>query len=369
MAKSYSIAFVSMFLMLFNSCQSLEQFSISYLKPGEISFPAQLRKVAIVNNSSTIPDNKLLTEAEKPKENNPLVYKATAYANGDTKIAIESLAKEIANQNYFDEVVICDSALRANDKFPRENTLSQDEVRQLTSDLGVDFIIALENLQIKATKTVLYMKNSDCYEGTVDAKIFPTIRIYVPSRSGPLTTLLPKDSIFWQEYGGSAEMIKRVLVSDTQMLKESAEFAGTIPVKYLTPYWTTGERYIFTGGSPAMRDAAIYVRENSWDKAYELWNQVYESTKSKKKKMQTAFNIALYYEMKDSIPRAQEWAAKAQEIAMKIDKIEEQPQKGPVLIGNIPNYYLTAFYINELKERNKTFPKVNMQMNRFNDDF
>ena len=59
-------------------------------------------------------------------------------------------------------MVICDSALRANDKLARESTLSQEEVRQLTSNLGVDFIIALENLQLKATKTVRYLDEFRC---------------------------------------------------------------------------------------------------------------------------------------------------------------------------------------------------------------
>ena len=121
MAKSYSLAFISLFLLLFNSCQSIEQISIDYLQPADLSFPPQLRKVAVVNNTSDAPDNKLITEVQKTKENVPEVSRATAYANGDPKIAAESLAEEIAHQNYFDEVVICDSALRANDKLALEN--------------------------------------------------------------------------------------------------------------------------------------------------------------------------------------------------------------------------------------------------------
>ena len=50
MAKSYSLAFVTIFLLTLGSCQSLEQISIDYLQPADLSFPPQLRKVAIVNN-------------------------------------------------------------------------------------------------------------------------------------------------------------------------------------------------------------------------------------------------------------------------------------------------------------------------------
>lgn len=78
-----------------------------------------------------------------------------------------------------------------------------------------------------------------------------------------------------------------------------------------------GTRYLYTGGSVPMRDAAIYVRENSWDDAYELWRQAFEGTKNQKKKMRAALNIAVYYEMKDSLAKAEEWAEKAQQLAKK----------------------------------------------------
>ena len=368
MAKSYSLAFVTIFLLTLGSCQSLEQISIDYLQPADLSFPPQLRKVAIVNNTSNIPDNKLITTTEKIKEGTPLVSRATAYTNGDPKIATESLAEEIAHQNYFEEVIICDSALRANDKLARESTLSQEEVRQLASSLGVDFIIALENLQLKATKSVRFLNEFNCFQGAVDVKVYPTVKVYLPERSRPMTTLHPNDSIFWEEFGGTAVEAATRMIRDKQMLEEAAVFAGTVPVKYLVPMWKKGTRYLYTGGSVPMRDAAIYVRENSWDDAYELWNQAFEGTKNQKKKMRAALNIAVYYEMKDSLAKAEEWAEKAQQLAKKIDKknITDSVQAS---IDDVPNYYLTSLYLAELKERNAQLPKLKLQMSRFNDDF
>ena len=105
MAKSYSLVFIVLFLLTLGSCQSLEQIPMDYLQPADLSFPPQLRKVAIVNNTGDVPDNKLITETEKIKEGTPLISRETAYANGDPKTATESLAEEIAQQNYFDEDV------------------------------------------------------------------------------------------------------------------------------------------------------------------------------------------------------------------------------------------------------------------------
>ena len=105
-----------------------------------------------------------------------------------------------------------------------------------------------------------------------------------------MTTLHPTDSIFWEEYGGSVTETFAHMIPDAQMLREASEFAGTIPVKQLLPFWKTGKRYLYTGGSVQMRDAAIFVRENSWDRAFELWEQVYNGTKKEKKKMKAALN-------------------------------------------------------------------------------
>lgn len=63
MTKYPYILFV-LLLVSFSSCQTVEQLSIDYMLPAEISFPNELKRVAIVNNVSATPDNTL-----PPKEN------------------------------------------------------------------------------------------------------------------------------------------------------------------------------------------------------------------------------------------------------------------------------------------------------------
>ena len=92
-------------------------------------------------------------------------------------------------------------------------------------------------------------------------------------------------------------------------------------------------------------------------------------TKKEKKKMKAALNIAVYYEMKDSLAKAEEWAVKAQQLAQKVDKKNIPENAAYATIDDIPNYYLKTLYANELKERNSQLPKLKMQMERFNDDF
>ena len=99
------------------SCSSLQTISFDQLQAADVSFPNAVRKVAVINNMPVI----------EIKDDHGTI---SAEMEGDGKIATEALAENIANVNYFDQVIICDSAFRANDTVPRVNViLTQDEYR------------------------------------------------------------------------------------------------------------------------------------------------------------------------------------------------------------------------------------------------
>ena len=348
----YSYSLLVCCVLLFSGCQSIEQLSIDYMLPAEVSFPSALRRVAVVNNMPPIPDNKLiLEENDEKKKDETEIARKTKYFNGDGKIATESLAEALANENYFDEVIICDSALRAHDMIPRESTLSKEEVEKLTQSLGADLLIALENVQMRSIRKIEYLPEWGVYAGTLDLKVYPTVKVYLPQRNGPMVTINASDSIFWDHAAPSMAQAGAGLISEKEMLREASEFAGTIPVSHMLPHWKTASRYLFTGGSVNMRDAAVFVREENWDKAIELWKQTYEKKKKGKQKMYAAYNIALGYEMQDSIHTAEEWALKAEKIAYDVDKIDEKKTQERV------------------QERKKGMTRLNAQMERFKNDF
>lgn len=367
MAKHYYCLFFTATLLLFSSCQSVEYLSIDYMLPAEVSFPPTLKRVAVVNNMPEVPDNKLIiSEEEKVKAENEIA-RITNYYNGDARITTEMLAESLANENYFDEVIICDSALRSNDIGPRESTLSQEEVTKLTQHLNVDFLIALENIQLRSTRKISYLPEWSAFYGTVDVKVYPSVKIYLPGRKGPMATINSNDSIFWEESGGGEASVRARLIGEEEMIRQASEFAGSVPVKRLLPHWKTALRYLFTGGSVNMRDATVYARESNWPKAIESWKKDFE-TKKGKKRMYSAYNIAVGYEMQDSINAATEWAQKAQQIAFDTSKADQKEMKTSS-DGILPVYALFSVYAEELQGRKAGLTKLNAQMGRFNDDF
>ena len=206
--------------LLLGGCQTVEQLSIDYMLPAEVSFPPSLKRVAVVNNMPSIPDNKLIVEeTDEKKKDETEIARKTKYFNGNSKITTEALAEALANENYFDEVVICDSMLRANDMIPRESTLSKSEVESLIESLDVDFLIALENIQLRSLRKIEYLREWGVYAGTIDVKVYPTVKVYLPNRNGPMVTINTNDSIFWDYAAPSIAQAGAGLISETEMLK------------------------------------------------------------------------------------------------------------------------------------------------------
>ena len=347
-------------LWLATACQSVQPLSIDYMLPAEISFPASLKRVGVVNNMPASPESTHIPNDTEPPKDKLEVRRKTDYYQGDAKQVTESLAESLAAENYFDQVIICDSALRALDQTPRESTLSRAEVNTLANDLGVDFLIALENVQLRALRRISFLPDIQAYYETTDVKVFPTFRIYLPNRQGPVTTILSTDSIFWEEVGSSDGEVQARSIQEKELIEAASQFAGTTPVRHLLPHWRTAQRYLFTGGSVDMRDAAVYVREGNWPDAIALWKRHYEQKKGRQQ-MYAACNIALGYEMQDSIAAAAHWAEKAVEISrQRAEKTKSE---------NDLSYYMFAYsYWQELQERLQGLSRLNAQMQRFEEE-
>lgn len=366
MAKHFQALFLVALAVALGSCQSIGYLSVDYMQPGEFSFPADLKRVGIVNNMPDTPHpprQEAAGKAPNAERENRATKRMEIY-DGDASITAESLAQGIADRNYFDEVIICDSALRSQDILLREPTLMPEEVLDLCRQLNVDFLVSVENVSIERKCQVEFDPFSNVFMGITQATVTPTVRIYLPGHKEPMTTLSEPDSIFWETDGISIGEVTNQLLPDKQVVEEASEFAGTILLDKLLPYWVTKCRMYYTGGSAHMRDAAVYARENNWPEAVRLWKIVHGAKKGKQR-MQAAYNIALGYEMQDSIALAYEWCMKAEDLAYEIDNVESKMVRQGVDAEVVPNFAMVRLYTEELKKRKETRARLQTQMQRF----
>jgi len=320
------IIFIIVVAFLVSSCTTLQPFTFERLQAADVSFSEQVRMVGVVNN---VPKNDL--NGQKPKTPFGLWY-------GDGRLVAETLAQEIAATNYFDQVVICDSALHKVG-FTAGEPLPAHLADSLIRLLGVDMLFAVEHVQVELKRGKLFLPEMMAELLVIDGVVTPVVRSYIAGRNAPLFSISNTDSIYWE--------LSPELTYD-KMIEEASVYAAKLPVDYLLPHWTEVNRYYFDGGNADMRDAGVYVREQNWEEASVLWQQLYD-TRRGKVKMRAAYNLALYYELQTDFLRTKEYLDAA--LALAPEGSWEQQ--------------LIESYLLQIEGLNRKNQQLKVQMNRF----
>lgn len=276
-------------LCLFSACTTLQTISFERLQAADVSYPDQVRKVGVINY------------APQDKQERDSIL---GLWNGDGMVTVESLAREIAATDYFNQVVVCDSALRPVG-MGNEEILPMSQADSLIQALGVDMLFAVEQVRIELKEGSLFHTELMVDVPAVDGVITPLVRAYVSGRNAPLFSISKTDTICW---------VVSPELTFGQIVQEASDFAATLPVSYLLPHWKEMNRYYFDGGNMEMRDAGVYIREQNWEGAAALWQKLHDGRKGKVK-MRAAYNLALNYELQGDYERAKEYLDTALSLA------------------------------------------------------
>lgn len=355
------------FVLSLLSCTSVREISVDCLQPADVCFPALFRNVGVVDNMTAL--GGWSWNPVSDRRDSLTFYRAMAYPNADRGLVLNSLAQTIADRNYFNSVVVCDSLLQESGDFFKGSQLSVDEVRELTEQMGVDFLISLENVGMRALKTIDYIPEYMICRGVVDVSLAVKVSAYVPGRDKPMFSIIAVDSIFWDAYGTDDAYVRTHIVSDEQLVEEASAVAGALVVNKLLPHWKTLQRFYYATGTPKMRNAALFMHERNWRGARELWMQEYNSVYRKDLKICLAYNIALSYELEDQLEKAIEWAQVAKELTLKRVSEREYSVFEKNGFKDVPYYPECTAYLESLKLRQADLNKLNLQLRCLDDDF
>ncbi len=318
------------FVGILSSCTTVGVLRYDRLQAAEVNFPEQIKTVGVVNYTPS-------SSVEVKDEHTDGILR------GDGKVTAEAFANAIAGTDYFETVVLCDSLPGQNRTSTIEENMSPMLADSLIRTLGVDLLFSVERVFIELKENSYLIPGTVAAIPIIDCITTPVVKAYVSGRSTPLFTVSKSDSISW-EWNSSLNV--------KDIVKESSEFAATIPVKYLVPYWEQVERDYFNGGNVDMRDAGVYVQENNWEEAKALWLKIYEQKKGASR-MRAAYNLALYYEWSGDYTKAKEYVKEAIPLAK-----EGSAEKGMMEI------YLLQLEAEAVKNR-----QLQIQMRRFQDIF
>lgn len=317
--------------MALGSCTTIDYLSVDTLQPADVSFAPEIKRVAILNNIPPTPE-----ESRKASS-----FNTTLTADG--KSVCEQLAGYIADADYFELVIISDSLRRADAALSRPTILSPQEVLDWTRDLNVDMLFVVDNATVQTKPASVYTIDSeDERVPAVLGALALETHIYLPGRDKPFQHFCDRDTIYWEADG----LTKR------QIRDDASKYLAQLPVSHITPLWDTVKRYYFRGGSINMRDAAVALRENDWELARQSWETEYR-TKKGKGKARAAFNLALYHEMNGN----------SREAMTTLEKNLEDLEKSKETAST--EWVLTKTYLEELRHKDMTRQKLDLQMRRF----
>ena len=326
MKKNLFLISIGSVLLFLTACTTLQTVSYERLQPADVNFPGQIRKVAIVNNMPSV------TQDYKQVD-----YKS-ASLEGDGKVAAEALAQEVVAVNYFDQVVVCDNSFRKDAEL-LERLIPKETVDDLLRELEVDMLLSMERVNVELKEGIFFIPELYVTVPAVDGIVTSVVRAYIKEREEPLFTVQKTDTLCWQ-------LTPKLSFSD--VVKEASEYAASMPMQNLLPYWVEMERYYYDGGNVEMRDAGVYVREEQWEEASVLWKKAYDQKKGKVK-MRAAYNLAVYSEMKNDFDKAREYLDAAYALSAE----------------NSWDQQLILLYRMKLEDECQKNLRLNIQMKRF----
>jgi tetratricopeptide (TPR) repeat protein len=335
-------------LLFFSSCAGIQYLSIETREPAQVTLPAEVNSVLVVNNVVKQPDDighNIKRLGKKQFDNIKVSADSVAI------FYTEALAQFLDEEEYFGAVKYYQKPLRSDTDFWKELPIQPETMNELRRSTATDAIISLDKLLLQTEWVDFFQQEGVKYAG-LTGKIQSVIRVYLPSMEGKIPSIQFHDSLKWEGYDTRGRLVFAELTLPTQeeALKQLAVYAAEKMTKVFSPHWERQDRWYYTHFNSRMREGAVYARGNQWLEAIEKWNEFYTREKKMLNRAKAAHNIALAYEMLDEMESAYEWATVANDLFRQSTSPSSLERRR------------SALFKKEIERRRDASRKLNMQI-------
>lgn len=285
-SKLSSLIFTLSTFLFLTACSEVLYLSVEQMVPPEVMPAKTARSIGVVNNFS--------------QHNVIIVNEDAVLFPCDADSVKEQVALSFADAGVLDRVVVLDSLLYpAGGVAP--HILTQTEVNALCARLDVGMLYSVDYACVTTnTATPGVGRPVNAYLCS---------RIYLPDADTlSVSCTIDKKSLEYWAYDTAEVRLFVPLVP--QLLAEEA-------IEPCLPAWKERERvFYYDRLCYPLREAKVYVREGNWEGAAAEWRTM-AGSKQRLRRFESAYNMALYYEMTDSIDQAIASLDLAAQLAMK----------------------------------------------------
>lgn len=318
-----NIMILSLVCFFMASCGSSRNLAIEYQRPAEITFPENVTRVLVINN--TVPQNP--TFGVKQVFNGHPIEPLAIPVDSAAFYTVNSLSYELDKNNFFTKVTVLNESLRGDDKFELPGRLDDNIVNELALQAGADAIISLDhqiyNSQISLIDNKVGLKN-----GNIKVRGFCLLNVYIPFKEKThMKSMRYVDSLTWRndDMNTRRDDIRELINSEyaSTVVCATGSMMGSRIANKIIPVWIADNRKLYSSYQSDWMAADANLRKDKWDEAVSIWEKIYDKSSSVKIKAKAANNIAVVCELNDNYDQALDWINKAQQVLRTKDRNNE----------------------------------------------
>ena len=291
-------------LLSLGSCLTVNRIDIEMLEPGEVSIPAGLEELVLLNRNIYLPDSIAQNNSEKEK------LELLNIASTEGIFSLADILNESPRFGFVDTTMILETVHA--DSLHKRPPLEPGFVYHLVDSLEADAVVSFEYFNLEdSTRT---RARSGRYEVVKTLYIEALWRFYEGDGAGIINEHTFEDTLRWGSSSSNRRAAREALPSREEAWKEAAYFSNLNYARRIAPHWELAERVYYSSMvSTKISEAAMHIEQHEWEKAAELlmpltdywYNPVAAAA---------AFNMAFISEMKGNFEVGIKWLEKSMEL-------------------------------------------------------
>ncbi|HPM09415.1 MAG: DUF6340 family protein [Paludibacter sp.] len=295
------------------ACSGMLFTSIDVLRPAKVNFPEDVNHLLIVNNSRPQPHTYGHTTELFDESNEAVSIETDSLA----LFSLASLSEAMAEKEFFSSIHLMHESIKKDSSFSEVTYPDRDYLVDLCRKEGAEGIISLNRIIVNDKLGELYDMSQALYIAYLEAIYDYNWSVHFPAKN-QIYSFAAKDTVYWESESYYRERAVNGLPDRRDALIDGALISGRRSVSKFIPYWEQSDRYFFKFQDKKLKQGfdSLYVK--NWDAAIDIWTDLLEKTSRKSKKIKTAHNLSVLYEIKGDIQQAYDYSNQAMDVYMDI---------------------------------------------------
>lgn len=338
--------FISSMLLalILSSCTSKMYTSIDVLRPAEIQFDKDARKLLIVNNSVPQPSTyghtvQLIDEKKK---------NSTINTDSLALFCLSVVNEEFQKNGFFSETSLQLESVNKTGNFFELKSPSADTLKYLADKYSADVILSLDRIKVTDKVQDFYNQQYNSFLANFEANYESVWSVYYP-KTNSIYSKVFRDTIYWEKEAYQRKTALMALPDRYNALIDGALHVGQACIKRFVPWWDKEDRYFFVANNKIMKIAMDSVSARKWDAAVKTWKSGLIKANPSTKVL-LYHNIAVANEIMGNIDEAMQYCN------MGVDLMEKAQMISP------DNILTILLYKDKLENRAKEIEELNKQL-------